>query len=341
MNQRRALLSGAAVALAAVLSFGTSAAMGQSILLKPKFEKGQKNYVELTVNATQKSGPVTYKVDRVFGLVEEVEEAGSDETRFRLTIDRMGFSLTGEPVPLSFDSDLPDRGQSEELVPIFRPMLGMRMSMVVGKDLQVKSFKGVKAISKKVAKSAAGNPLLGEFSVDLTASKYRGRWGSERLILFPNKEVKVGDTWAGSFTFMDAWVGKMQNKYECKLESVTEKDGAKEATVSFKVVMSKIGEPKKPRGEDSMTYRFISSESEGTAVFNSSVGCFVKITETTKTKAEGEQAGQSVPIDITAESKLSVLTVEKHEQEKDKRRQSRGQETHKKGGKPEKKPPQS
>lgn len=337
MNQRRALLGGAAAIVAALLAFGSTPASGQSILLQPKFEKGQKHYVERIISATQKMGPMSVPINRVFGVIEEVENATKDETRFRLTIDRSGLSVGG-PAPVSFDSDLPDTKQTKELAAIFRPMIGMEMTMVVGKDLKVKSFKGTKAIVKQVDKSAAGNPLWAKLRDNITAAEYQAAWGSSRLILFPNKEVKVGDTWKGSYTLLDATMGELKNEYECKLDSVAEKDGVKEATVSYKVVVTKVGEPKKAKQEEGLKFSFNSSEAEGTAVFDSARGGFVKITETSKTTLDGEMAGQPMSFNITGEEKLSVLSVKKREQQREKRQQSGGEGAEKKT---EKKPPPS
>jgi hypothetical protein len=334
MIQRRASLGIAAVTVAALLAVGSAPAGGQSILLQPKFEKGQKNYVERITSATQKRGRDSVQINGIFGVIEEVESAANDQTRFTLIIDRCGMSVGGA-APVSFDTDLPDAGQTKELAAIFRPRVGMKMTMVVDKNLKVKSFKGVKAIVKKLDKSAAGNLLWAKLRESVTAAEYKVMWGNSRLVLFPNKEVKVGDTWSGSFTQSDTRLGELKNEYSCKLDGVTEKDGAKEATVSYKVVVTKVGEPKKEGGHK---FAFQSSESEGTAVFDSVRGCFVKINEKNSTTLDTEMRGRQVPLTITGEEKLSVLSVKTRSEQREKRQQSEGEEAEKKT---EKKPPRS
>jgi hypothetical protein len=339
MNQRRGLLGGAAVIATAVVTFSGSAAYGQSIMLKPESEKGQKRYVERMSTATQAQGRNKIKINRVAGVVEEVLETSDEGTRFRLTLDREAFSMGG-PGAGSFDTDLPDGGQTAAWAVIFRPMIGVQMTMVVSPDLKVKSFKGVKALVKKVDKSAADNPLWGQFRDNTNSAEYKASWGNSRLVLFPNKEVKEGDTWKGSFTQSDASLGELKNEYECKLDGITEKNGGKEATISYKLVVTKLRGPKKGKKGDAGTVEFKSSAAEGTAVFDSTQGCFVKMTEKGTTELELTMMGKQVPLTVTSDEKLSVISVEAREQSKAKRQQSAGKEPEKKDEKKdEKKPP--
>lgn len=313
---------GIVVLALAFCTLAADRAAGQSILLKPQLEEGGKYYVERLVSVTQQiaHGAGGAKLYSVSGAIEEVESVSKEGTKLVLTLDRLGFR-TGSKEIGSFDSDLDDKGQSEALAPILREMVGSRLTLTLDKRGVVKSCKGAKEIAKKVEKSVSGNAAAAAlwttlFKNGVDNENYKSNWGSSRFVLYPNKEVKVGDAWKNSYEEKDAQLGNLRYDFDVKLDSVKETEGGMEAVVSYSGTVSKTG----GGGEGKVTFQ--SGDMTGTATFSSKRGQFVTCEQRGKIAVEtaSAQGGRTV-IQVFSEETINIIGLKRREEQKQTRAQ--------------------
>ncbi|MBN2563873.1 MAG: hypothetical protein JXQ75_23405 [Phycisphaerae bacterium] len=307
-------------------------AAGQSVMIKPKFKPGQTCYIERTGDVKQEipGGQIaehtTVLVDarQIMGMIQEVQSVKDGETHLQLTFDRRAFvGKTARVGPISYDTDLKDEAQNSAVAALFRPMMGTTVTLVLDKDYAAKSFSGMAAIVEKVEKDAAGNELWGMFMPGMTDEGYKSTWGHSRYVIYPNKEVKVGETWEKSYLQPDPQLGDLHYAYKVKLDSVSEKEGRRQASVSYQATVTKIGEPKEREGAG-FSFGFQSGQISGTATFDVELGQFVEQVQDASLKIEAKMSGGQPSImnlEMTTKDRVAVSSIKEREEQKRRRSQ--------------------
>ncbi|MCG3126323.1 MAG: hypothetical protein CHACPFDD_01155 [Phycisphaerae bacterium] len=317
----------AVVALPLLLSVG--AAWAQSVHLKPKFEKGRELYFERTNDITQKmdgpQGAMEFKIRSVEGVMQKVDAVDKSGTHLTLTFARLATESDVPAMGGSFDSDRRGEDESDELAIIYEPMLGQSIKLDIDEKGKAVKLDGMKAIVERMAKEAGGNQMFEQISRRMTDDEYRKSWGDARYVLYPQKEVKVGDTWTNEISSKDPFFGATHSKFECKLESVGEVDGRKVAVVSYTSTMTQV-DPSAPSGNPMIkSTKIDSASSKGTARFDIALGEFcsdqreasLNVTLELNSGGDAEAGeGQKMKLEIGSKEQVTVMTAAEREKAK-------------------------
>jgi hypothetical protein len=268
-----------------------------SVMVRPKHTPGEKCYLEVDQQITQKitggqapGGGMTFKVHRLYGLMLTVDKATPDNTQLTMTFDRVSQKIDGGAMMnASFDSDDPDNEESaKELGEALSPMLGLPLKFQLDKDNHFTSATGMKEIKAFMSSKAGNNMFLRQLGQELTDERAKMMYGENRYVLYANKEVKVGDHWKRQLTDNIPRIGKVVSEYDCKLDRITEEEGRKVAVVSFE---STTKSADRPAGETQSAEPQLSMNGtySGTGTFDIEKGVI------TKSVSEGNAKLKSVP----------------------------------------------
>lgn len=327
MNKLPKFLTGVLPAAALVLM--TAAAGAQSVNLKSQFKPGSICYVETDQQIDQKlSGGqfgegMVVRVHQIMGVDQKVEGGADGAVKVLLTYARILQSIESPMMPkaVAFDSDGPKESRNEMLADIFDPMLGKTMTMTVDQGGKITSFSGMKPILAQLEEHAAGNILYEQMKHGLDDDTMRHSWGTSRMLYFPNKEVKVGDTWKSTVTQPSPLTGDLEQEYNCKFERVVEEDGRKLAVVSY-TALTRVAKGARPAAGTDVDIQFASGAGKGTVWLDVAAGELARLEEDSESKlvmGGGPGADASTPkIDVTVKMRqqTNVLTPAQREKQK-------------------------
>ena len=217
----------------------------QSVRIEPKYKSGESTYVEQNADIHQKMeggpmpGAMEIDIKRVYGLNRKVEATPDGGAKITMTFDRTMQKFDSPMMTGAFDSDAPDEDDSPMLAGPFKAMVGGTFTMEVDKEGKVKDFSGMKKILEKVEDASGGNPLSGQLRGELTDERGKSTYGEQVYLMYPNKEVNVGETWAKTFHDVLPQIGKVVSHYDYKLDRIAEENGHKMAIVSYKSTTEK------------------------------------------------------------------------------------------------------
>ncbi len=177
-------------------------------LLKFNLEKGKGYDYEMTMNMDQEIMGQKIQMDMSTYYSMDVEAEDNDTKTITTSIDRFkiktgaaGFNIevdTDKPVPAGDDSDIsgePTRMMSK----IFGAIKGRKFSMKVNAEGKVVSVSGFEHMAESLADSLEIDSteraqMISQFNTQFNGEKIGSQL--ERFwYIFPNKEVKVGESW--------------------------------------------------------------------------------------------------------------------------------------------------
>ena len=236
----------AVLVLLAICILPTAQTLAESVLIKRKFDPAHKSYIESRTEVGQDiSGlpwpPMKLHSTELYGLWEKVESVADGKTKIVLTYDRAARDVESPMVGvIEFDTDDPE---NEEAAPEFRsiltPMIGMSMTLKVSKKGKAVSFTGLDAINKKISASAIASMQWEQMKDDFTDQRGKETWGEGLLRIYPNKKVKVGDTWQVSSSIVRPRIGTIVTEYQYKVDRIGKEDGRKVVMISYTAKVSK------------------------------------------------------------------------------------------------------
>ena len=299
------------------------AAAEDSVDLTPCWAPGEPMYVELVdkIESKSRGGPgggeeTTRASERIRGVVRRIEAIASPKgTRMTLTFDRMKHYSEGRRGPMTFDSDADKLDDSSNvLAGIFGPMIGMSLTMDVDSSGRITAFKGMEAVYEKIEPTATGNFVFAGLQDDFTDESARVLWGDSRMVLYPYKTVKVGDTWTRTVRQFGVYLGDVVREYQCTLDRIGTEDGRPIAVVRY---TAKIAQPPGAKRGARMFFMLLdrtSGDIEGTATFDVKKGEFVAQSETTRMIIDGSTSGpgpdetKPVHMETTTRQTLTLMT---------------------------------
>ncbi len=286
----------------------------ETVLLRPKFKTGQAYYVErITESEHQMKGGQFGKagaknsIRKVLGLLEKTKETSPDRTVLELTYKKIAFSGTlAMHGKLDFDSDQSEDSLSPMLAPLFRPMIGMKVTAELDQDYTaVKLTGGDKIIAQIEKGNVARNMLWPEMREGLSNTALKGSLIDDQFVLVPNREVKVGERWMRSVESPGATTGPVRDEYEITLERISNEGGHRLAHLSYTGTTKQAGPPlTKALAE----YKLKSGTFRGTAVFDCELGRIVRREENLQRTllVTIAAAGDAGKIEVAIDSKVTM-----------------------------------
>jgi hypothetical protein len=301
-----------------------SALAGDAIVMKPKLSAGLKQYVESDNQLKQKfenprmpGGGMELEVRRLYGVMQKVESASAGGAKIEMKFERAMQQVDSPMFEALFDTDDPENEEAaEQLGAALQAMLGIPFTLEFNGEMQATACSGMSAISEKVQEEAAGNAMLGQLVGELTDERAQKDWGDGLFYLYPNREVRPGDTWKASLKNNIPRIGKVVSHAECKFDRVTREDGHEVAIVTYQgKTESDTAEAGEEREEGDPPAPSVSGSFSGTATFDVRRGQFVKreekrdVTITTQMPGrEGEESPGQMKIQINGRHTLRVMS---------------------------------
>lgn len=270
------------IATIGVLASFAPPAMSQTVSLKPKFEVGQKFYVEYTNQGTQQIkggqfGPdgFTIKLTQIEGMLAEVKAASPEGTELAMTWDRVAQIMDFAMMPASFDSDKDDpKDVSNQAAVALGPKLGMPITMKLGPDARVVTCSGMTDVVAKLEKEALGVTLFEQQRPSLTDEHTASLWSNVLGALYAGRDVSPGDTWTNRVVHTVPQVGAMTYVYNCKAEEVIEDAGRKYLLVRVDGVIEIAEEARTQPNAMGMVVKAFDGKHHGVARFDIERGLF-------------------------------------------------------------------
>jgi Family of unknown function (DUF6263) len=178
-----------------------------SKMLKFDLEKGKGYDYEMIINMDQElmGQPVQMDMTTYYSM-DITEDDGRIKTisskleRLKMKTAMMGFNIDVDTdVPVDRDTLDVNKNPLEIVKKVFAALKGIKFSMKVNREGKVTEVIGLDNLSDKLAaelgldegqKAAAAGSLDKSFNKDEIARNFERFW-----YIFPNKEVKVGDSW--------------------------------------------------------------------------------------------------------------------------------------------------
>jgi hypothetical protein len=330
MHKRAVPLPVTLTFLATTLLMPLQRATGESVLLKPKFVQGRTTYLELNeeiehtaFSEASRESPIKMTARQTFGVwhkVEAVSPAGI--TRIVLSYDRIRQVFEGPVGSRSFDSDVDDPADTSNVLAMaMGPMLGMPMTMELDKDNNVRSFSGMEAIRKRIEETTGGGPVYDRLKAELDDDSYKMLWGESRMVLYANKEVKVGERWTRTLKQHDRALGELIFTYNCELKRIGTENGRKTATVAYAATVVPAPGSQPEPDADGTVRKLDLGAFQGTALFDVERGEFVKQASEARIKISLTMPGpddtsMSGALEQRIKSNLCVLTEAERRQQK-------------------------
>ncbi|UCE60210.1 MAG: hypothetical protein JSU63_00380 [Phycisphaerales bacterium] len=239
MSQCRTRLPHTALTVSLLALFSAAPTLGESVVLRREYVPGTTSYIEREIDIEQDiSGlpmpPMKFQTKELYGLWEKVESATREKAKIVLTYDRAARKVAAPMMgEAEFDTDDPEYEEAApQLATILKPMMGMSLTMEVTREGKVLSFTGMDAINKKISELAVASMHWQHMQEEFTNKRGEENLGREPLLIYPNKNVKVSDTWKASSSVSRPRIGTIVTDYEYKVGRIGTENGRKTASIS-------------------------------------------------------------------------------------------------------------
>lgn len=200
-----------------------------SKMLKFNFEKGKGYDYEMIMNMDQEVMGTKQQIDMsTYYSMDVTEDDGSMKSiktrfdRFKMNMDVMGMKLevdTEKPIATGSDTDV-EKNPLAMLNRLFGAIKGQQFLMKVDPEGKVVEITGFKEMGQSIADSLGldkekKEEMMKSFSQQFNETSMKEQF--ERVLyIFPNKEVKVGDSWEKKTVTSGPMAGNYNSTYTVK-----------------------------------------------------------------------------------------------------------------------------
>jgi hypothetical protein len=179
-----------------------------SKMLKFNFEKGKGYDYELTTSIDQKIMGQSVQMDMVFYYSMDVTDDDGTMKTINTAIDRfkMKMDAAGMNIDIDTDKPMPGFGKTDDgkdpmkmLNGLFGAIKGQKFSMKVDAEGKVQEITGFENMAKTIVDSMSldeeqSRKMKENFSKQFNGEKMKSQF-ARMFYIFPDKEVKIGDSW--------------------------------------------------------------------------------------------------------------------------------------------------
>lgn len=265
-------------------------------MLKFNFENGKGYDYEMTTNMDQEIMGQSIKMDMAaYYSMDVSDDNGTTKTitstidRFKMKMGVMGFNIdvdTDKPMPSPGKTD-DDENPMKMINSLFAAIKGQKFTMKVDAEGKVQEVTGFENMGKTIV-DAMGieedqkQEMIQKFDQQFNAQKMKEQF-ERTWYIFPNKEVKVGDTWQKNYDMGGEMGGNYKSTYKVK-----EIEGDMVTLDETTIINADDKEGK------------MSGEITGTLIVDSRVGLVVNGEQDMKIKASAE----GMNFDVKAKTKI-------------------------------------
>ena len=322
-----------AIVSAVVILLDVATASAQTILLKPKYTPGRTTYVEERTNmafvvAGGPLGPdgVEMYTGLTLGVLQTVKSASDGGVRLEMTIERVAVKLQAPMfAPMGWDTDGVDP-------PHGTPALGKVLSTMRGKSYtvrldaghQVTTVEGLEAIRAPLKAAEQSLPAVIPILLMLDEESVRKDWVEAKLVLYPMRRVKVGDTWTRSIREDLGEAGELLVTYTCGVAEIKSEHGHRVALIDIAANFRQEGERAPATGPMGMSLRFKNGALSGEAKFDALRGYYLHNQSTADlTLVATISDGNQKPTDLEARVRVERESAEKSPGDRNKQKRRR------------------
>ncbi|MEQ1677641.1 MAG: DUF6263 family protein [Chitinophagaceae bacterium] len=216
------------IALFSIISFescqSTKSATATK-MLQFNFEKGKGYDYEMMMDIDQKvmGQPMKMGMSTYYSM-DVTEDDGIMKTlttrfdRFKMDMNVAGMDMTVDTDKKATADD--DKNPMQMMNRIFGAIKGQQFTMKINKEGKVEEVSGFKEMAGAIADSMQLDEkeraeMIAKFNQQFNENGIKGQF--ERVLyIFPNKEVKVGDSWEKSTSVTGQMAGKYKSTYTVK-----------------------------------------------------------------------------------------------------------------------------
>jgi Family of unknown function (DUF6263) len=205
----------------------TGKASSTSKMLKFNFEKGKGYDYEMITNMDQEIMGQKIQMDMAFYYSMDVTDDDGTTKTITTSIDRfkMKMAMGGMNIDIDTDEPMPSLGKTDNgkdpmkmLNSLFGAIKGQRFSMKVDAEGKVLDVSGFENMANTIVDSMSldeehGRQLKEKFNQQFNSDKMKGQFG-RIFYIFPNKQVKVGDSWQKNSDVKGEMAGTYNSTYK-------------------------------------------------------------------------------------------------------------------------------
>jgi hypothetical protein len=198
-----------------------------SKMLKFNLEKGKGYDYELITNMDQEIMGQSMKMDMSFYYSMDVSDDDGALKTITTAIDRfrMKMGIAGMNMDIDTDKPLPSFGETEDgkdpmkmLNGLFGAIKGQKFSMKVDAEGKVHELTGFENMANYIVDSMGLDEnkkaeMKAKFNEQFNSDKMKSQMG-RMFYIFPNKDVKVGDSWDKTSDVSGDMAGKYNSTYK-------------------------------------------------------------------------------------------------------------------------------
>ena len=198
-----------------------------SKMLKFNFEKGKGYDYELITNMDQEIMGQAMKMDMIFYYSMDVSDDDGTLKTITTAIDRfkMKMGVAGMNIDIDTDKPLPSLGETKDgkdpmkmLNGLFGAIKGQKFTMKVDAEGKIHDVTGFENMANTIIDSmsldeAERQQMMEKFNQQFNSEKMKGQMG-RMFYIFPNKEVKVGDSWQKNSEVAGDMAGNYNSTYK-------------------------------------------------------------------------------------------------------------------------------
>lgn len=285
MRSTTALATIGALALGLLVA-PTVLAFRQDVKFAYQWKKGE----TIKYRVTQKSttllsglpggmGDLTIDQSTTQTLSSTVEDVAADSTvTLRQVVESMKMEMNSPIMTMAFDSAAPEASTGPGgtvLKDVFSQMIGQPYTLVMAPTGEVKKVEGISRLAEKVFKSVAPDPamagMLDGIKANMTDDAMRTMF-AQSFAQFPDKPVKVGDSWDLQVTASNPMLGTLITSIKATLKSVDADAAGRVARIATTVAVKRDTSKPVPPNPMGMTLNVGEANGEGEQVFDVALG---------------------------------------------------------------------
>jgi hypothetical protein len=226
INKRIAALP--VIALIFLSACQTTRSSSASKMLRFGFEKGRGYDYEMIISMDQEMMGQKIQMDMTNYYSMVVTEDNGATKNISTTFERfkMNMGIGGMNIEIDSDNPLPDFGNKtgkeaiDKLNGLLGAIKGQKFSMLVNEEGQVLEVKGFETMANTIIDSLGidekqKGEMIRKFNQQFNEQSIKDQF-ARIFNIFPNKEVKVGDTWQKTLTVGGPAAGKYISDYKVK-----------------------------------------------------------------------------------------------------------------------------
>jgi Family of unknown function (DUF6263) len=207
-------------------------------------------------------------------VVEDVAADGA--ATLRQTVEAIKAEINSPMMAMSYDSAAPNASTGATIFKdVFSQLIGQPYTLTMAPNGEVKKVAGLSELADKLFKNITPDPatagMLDGLKANLNDDAMRNMF-TQSFAQFPDKPIKVGDTWDLQATSSNPMLGTLITFVKSTLKSIDAEAGGRTARVAVILSVKRDASKPVPPNPMGMTLDVGEATGDGEQIFDASVG---------------------------------------------------------------------